>query len=54
MKDSLDEEDGPACVLHPNTEILLYFSKHQNRLAGRWEIKNDESVFQADHKNSSC
>lgn len=48
MKDNFDEEDGPTCVLYP----LLYFFEHQNRLAGRWggEVKNNESVFQADHK----
>lgn len=54
MKDYLDEEDGLTYVLYPNAQTLLYSSKHQNRLAGRWEVKSNESVFKADHKNSSC
>lgn len=55
MKNNFGEEDGPTCMLYPNTHRLLYFFKHENRLAGRGgeEIKNNESVFQADQKNSS-
>lgn len=40
-------EDGPTCILYPNTHRLLYVFEHENRLAGRGgeEIKNNESVF---------
>lgn len=46
MKNNFDE-DGPTCMLYPNTHRLLYVFEHENRLAGRGgeEIKNNESVF---------